>query len=87
MPAEEGTVSLLERARAVKSARRSTCTLAKLLTAHPDLGINELLANSGDGHGEGIPYSVAASVISEAVGQKIDGQTLSRHQRGRCACS
>ena len=85
--AEDAKPSLLDRARAAKSAKGSKCTMAKLLATHPNLGLDELLANSGDGNGEAIPYSVAAAVISEAVSQKIDGQTISRHNRRRCACS
>ena len=85
--AEDKPVSLLDRARIERSAKGSKCTIGKLLASHPNIGLDELLANAGDGNGEAIPYSVAASVISEAVSQKIEGQTVSRHNRRRCACS
>ena len=83
---EDKPVSLLERARIAQTAKSSKCSMAKLLATHPNIGLEELLANCGDS-GEGIPYSVAAAVVSEAVGQKIEGQTISRHNRRRCTCS
>ena len=88
MTAEEvSPVSLLEQARAVKSAKGTQCTISKLLSStDPALELDKLIANAGDGNGEAIPYSVAASVISKAVGQKVDGQTISRHNRRRCNC-
>lgn len=88
MQTEDSPRSLLDLARDRKTIKGSKCSIGKLLlSADPSLDLPALLDNSGDGRGEGIPYAVAASVLSEAIGQKVDGQTISRHNRRRCACS
>lgn len=89
MPAEDGKGSLLDKARALsegKRADRIRCTIGKLLLAHPDLApeIQELMDAARDEH---LSYAVAAETLSAAVNDKVDGQTISRHQRHRCRCS
>lgn len=81
-------VSLLALARNRKRLRGSRCTLRKLFDLRPELAddLSALLANCGE-NGEGISYAVSAEVIGEAFGTKIEGQTISRHLHGRCACS
>lgn len=88
MAAEEaGSPSLLEQARSRATAKkRVRCSIGLMLAAHTDLApqIQELMDNAGS---DGLSYAVAAETLSGAINQKIDGQTISRHQRKRCACS
>lgn len=84
--AEDTSLLALAIARARDQAP-SRCTIGKLLMSHEKATqIKELVDNSGQGHGEEIQYGVAGAILSEAVGQKIDGQTISRHVRRKCNC-
>ena len=89
MKAEDSpSVSLLELAKSRRKQRGSRCTIARLLQTSPKSDeIADLIANSGDGRGEEISYATSAEIISEGTGVKVEGQTISRHLRGRCACS
>jgi hypothetical protein len=81
--------SLLDLALSKRRGPPSRCTIARVLSTHPDLApqITELLDNSGEGNGQGLSYTVSADTLSAAVKEKIDGHTISRHNRRRCACS
>ena len=81
--------TLLALALSRRKARGSRCTITRILESNPDKAdqIRDLIANSGEGRGQEISYATSAEVISEATGTKIEGQTISRHLRGRCGCS
>ena len=89
MGAEDPKGSLLAQARARQEGKRAVrCTIGKILAAHPDLAaeMNELMDAASDDNDD-LTYASAALTLSAAVNDKVDGQTISRHQRGRCACS
>ena len=85
--AEDVPGSLLSRAKSKVHARRPLCTFAVIYSqnATKEPEIRELLDNCGEA-GERLPYSVVADTLNEGLGTKIDGQTVSRHVRGKCGC-
>ena len=90
--AEDAKPSLLDRAveRVITEKRRKgKCSIAYLLRTNPDRAaeITALIENSGEGHGEELPYTVVAEILNEALGSELQGQTVSRHARNRCDCS
>ena len=79
--------TLLALALTRRKARGTRCTIARLLSSSDKADqIRDLMDNSGEGRGQEISYATSAEVISEATGTKIEGQTISRHLRGRCGC-
>ena len=79
--------TLLALALSRRKARGTRCTIARILSSSDKAEqIRDLIANSGEGRGQEISYATSAEVISEATGVKIEGQTISRHLRGRCGC-
>ena len=83
----EDAPSLLELARERRQSKKITrCTIGRLLVDRPEMAeqINDLITNSGDDRD--VTYSVAAEILTEATGTKMDGQTVSRHRRRSCAC-
>lgn len=81
MAAEDATVSLLERARALNGRPGPRCRISTLQD-HPQYPqIAELLAATGTE----IQYSTAHEVLKSA-GVELSADTISRHVRGRCSC-
>jgi len=82
---DKGSPSLLELAREGMVTKKAVrCTIGQLLRTSPLASqIQELM----DAAPESVSYATAAETLSTAVDSKIDGQTISRHQRKRCACS
>ena len=80
---------LLEQARERSKSKFPICIINTLLKSNPE--VQELLDNTGrnednEPRGEGFLYSVAAEVINETYGLKLDYQPVSRHIRGKCGC-
>lgn len=85
---EDKPASLLDLARSKVKTKGPDCTFRHLL---PNPAIEELLANTGnlpDGRkrGDGLPYSVAGETLTDSLGFKVNGDTVSRHLRNKCGC-